>query len=102
MIEWFFDWQLKIVFIVGIICLAIIFAVDFNGLQAVFIFLFSLLSIFSGSKLYTVESSESWLKISYSEIIKNAIGGALMMIGWVIFLRGLLALAIASVILKIG
>ena len=102
MTEWFFDRQLKITFILGIICLAIIFTFDFRGLQALSIFLVSLVLIFSGFKLYAVDSSENWLNFSYSEIIKNGIGGALMIIGWLIFLRGVLALAIGSLILRFG
>ena len=102
MISWFFDRQLKIVLILGIICLAIVFAFDFRGVQALLAFSVSLILIFSGCKLYEIDTSENWLKFSYTEIVKNSVGGALMMIGWWIFLSKVLALAIGSMILRIG
>jgi hypothetical protein len=98
--DWFLDWQLKIVLILGVICSAIVFAFDFRGLQALISLLISLILIFGGSKIYAVETSENWINFSYSEIIKNVFGGALRIIGWTIFLRRVLALAIASLILK--
>jgi hypothetical protein len=100
MFEWFLDWQLKIVLTLGVICVAIVFVSDFRGVQALIFFLISLILIFGGNKIYAAETSENWLKFSYTEIIKNIFAGALMLIGWMIFLRRVLALAIASLILK--
>ena len=102
MFEWFLERQLKIVLILGVICVAIIFAVDFRGLQALIILLVSSILILGGNKIYEVETSENWLKFSYFGIIKNIFGASLMVFGWSIFLRGVLALAIASLLLKIN
>ena len=102
MIDRFLDWQLKIFLILGFISVSIVFLLDFRGFPALFLFLFALALIFTGQKLYSIETSENWLKFSYSETLKNIIGGVLMLIGWGVFLRGVLSLAIAALFLKLS
>lgn len=101
MVDWFFDRQIRIALIIGSICLAIIFLLDFRGFQAIATFIVSLFLIFLGSKFYVLDTAENWFKFSYFDLIKKAVGGVLMFFGWVIFLRRILALAIASIILKL-
>jgi len=102
LLDWFLESQLKIALLLGFICVLTIFLLDFRGLQALFSFLYSLLLIFAGHKLYSFESTENWLKFSYSSVLMSIIGGALMLIGWGAFLRNVLALAAAVVISKIS
>jgi hypothetical protein len=102
LLDWFLDRQLKFAVFLGLICILIIFLFDFRAPQAFFSFLFSLLLIFAGHKLYLIETTENWLKFSYARILKNIIGGALLLIGWGMFLRTVLALAIAVIISKIS
>ena len=102
MIDRFLDWQLKIFLIVGLICIVVVFLFDFRGVQAIVFYLFSATLIFEKKKIYQIETSENWLKLSYSGIFRNIFGGVLMLLGWGIFLRGVLAPAIASMFLKAG
>jgi len=85
---------------VGLVCLSIIFIFDFRGVQALFTFLFSLIFAFCGQKLMTVETTENWLKLSYSDIISNVSGGVFLLLGWTVFLRGVFALSIAALFLQ--
>ena len=100
LVDWFLDHQLKLAFILGFICLVVIFLTKFNVLHALIFFLFSMLFIFAGSKLYSTETSESWLKLSYFQILKSVIGGSFMLIGWALLVRGILVSAVAALILK--
>lgn len=85
-------------FVLGLICLSVIFIFDFRGFQALFIFLFSLIFAYCGQKLLTAETSENWLKFSYFDIIKNVSGGVFLFLSWMAFLRGVFALSIAALL----
>lgn len=100
LIDWFFDKQLKLAFFLGCVCLVVVFSFDSSALQVLLSFLFSLLLIFAGNRLYLTETSENWLRFSYLEILKNIIGTVFVLIGWMILLRRVLALAIALIISK--
>jgi hypothetical protein len=100
MTDLFLNWQLKVMFVLGLVCLAVIFIFDFRGLPAVFTFVFSLIFAFCGQKLFAAETSENWLKFSYSDIIKNILGGVFLLLGWTVFLRGVFALSIAALLLQ--
>jgi hypothetical protein len=100
MFEWFLDQQLKIALFIGSLCVSLVFVFDSRGVQTFVSFLISLVFIFIGSKLYANDTSENWIKFSISDSIRKMFGGALMLIGWIIFLRAVLALAIASSFLK--
>ncbi len=102
MLAFFLDRQLKILLIVGIICTITVFLLDFRGIQALAEFLLSAILIFAGQKLYQDDTSENWLKFSRAEMLRNIAGIILMFFGWIIFLEGVLALAIASIILKLS
>lgn len=99
-IDWFLDRSFMIALILGIICLAVIFAFDFRGFQVFFYFLISLLFLFLGQKFFDTENADTWLKFSYSEILLKILGGVFLFTGWSVFLRSVLALAIASLLLK--
>lgn len=100
MINWFFERQIKLALFIGIICISIIFAFDFRGVQAIIFLFIALPLIFFGQKLYSVDTSENWIKFSYFDSIKAICGGVLMFIGWLIILRQVLALAISLLFLK--
>jgi Ca2+/Na+ antiporter len=95
-------WQLKLLLLLGVICLMVILLVDFRGIQSVLVFTISFLFVFFGHKLYEGENSENWLNFSFFSSAKNAVGSVLILFGWIIFLRGVLAVAIASVLLRLG
>jgi len=94
---WFLNNQIKILIIVGIISTAIVFFLDDRILVAVSAFIFSLLLVLLGSKL---SENSNWSDFSFFAVFKNVLGGALMIIGWVIFLRVLVGLSIAAVLLR--
>jgi len=98
--DWFLEHQLKIVIIIGIISLVIQFSLSEIVLPIIFSFLFSLIIIFIGSRLYQTETSENWIKFSYVNTIKNVFGLVFISIGWVIFLRRVFAQVIAAIFLK--
>lgn len=100
LIDWFLNSQLKIIILLGWLAVVIIFFFDSRVFQALLSFLFSILLVFAGHKLYSIETAENWLKFSYLETLKSIFGGALMLIGWLIFFRRVLALAITSIILQ--
>lgn len=102
MLDWFLDWQIKIALIIGIVCIPLIFAFDFRGFQAIPFFFLGLVLIFCGNKLFANETAENWIKFSYFDSIKKIFGGVLMFFGWFILIRQVLALAIASIFLKLG
>jgi hypothetical protein len=96
----FRDWQLKLHLTLGVICLIIIFIFDWRGINSAFAFVFSFLLVFVGQKLYEDDTTENWLKFSFGSTAKSVVGGALMFIGWILFLRQVLAIAIASLFLS--
>lgn len=100
MIDWFFERQTKFALFIGIICISIISLFDFRGVQAIIFLFIALLLIFLGQKLYSTDTSENWIRFSYSDSIKKICGGVLIFVGWLIFLRQVLALAISSFFLK--
>jgi len=102
MVEWFIYWQTRILGFFGSVCVLILFLFDFRGFQSLLLFLVSIALILSGNQLFTGDTSENWLKISYAEMTKNTLGGVLMLFGWMIFLRGVFAVTMAALILKMG
>ena len=100
-IDWFLDRQSKIALVIGVVCIAATTLIDFRGfLQITSVFFLSLILIFAGQKLFSIQTSENWLKFSYGGILKNIFGGVIILFGWTIFLRGVFAFAIASMFLK--
>ena len=102
LVDWFLDRQLKIAVLLGGVCVLIIFLLDFRVAQALLSSFFSLLLIFAGQKLYSVETSENWLRFSYLDTLKAVVGGSLMLLGWLMLLRRVLALAISVLISEIS
>lgn len=100
MITWFLDNQLKILLILGAVCTAIVFIFDFRGVRALLDFLLSIMLVFVGQKSYQDDTAENWLKFSYANTLMSVIGIIIIFWGWIIFLQGVLALAIASILLK--
>lgn len=100
--DWFFDHQLKLAAFLGFLCFVIIFLLDFGWRQALLAIVVALLFIFAGSKVYLTETSENWLKLSYTEILKNIVGGALMLIGWALLVRRVFTFAVAAVFSRTG
>ena len=98
--DWFLENQFKLGFGLGIVCVAIVFVLDARGPQAVLALAIALLMIYVGSRLFENDTSENWLSTSYGGLFRNVIGGVLMLTGWVLMLRGVIALAIASVLLR--
>jgi hypothetical protein len=96
---WFVDWHLRIMLVLGAICLPIVFLLDYRGFQCLFGFFISFFLVFFGQKLYESDTSENWLEFSIFKSAQNVIGGILILFGWMIFLRGVFAIAIASLVL---
>ena len=94
------DWQIKLIFIVGALSVFIVFFFDFRGIAALFSFIISFGLIFGGNKLWGLESTENWLKLNIADIFRQIIGGAFIFISGLIFVRAVLSLAIAAIILK--
>lgn len=100
MFDWFIDLQLKIFGILGSLSVLMVFLFDFRGPQTLAVFLFTFAMVFVGQKIFVGDTSENWLQYSYFGLLKNTIGGGLVIVGWFIFLRGVVAVALASIILK--
>ena len=64
--------------------------------------LIALVPIFIGGRLFAGDTSENWLRFSYIETGRSIIGGVLMLLGWAVLLRGVLASAIGAGLLKMG
>ena len=97
----FLDNQIWIALILGGVCVLIIFLiVGERGMHALVTASCSLVLIGIGGKLFETDTSENWVKISYGVLVKHAIGGGLMLIGWGLMLRGVVAPVIASLLLR--
>jgi hypothetical protein len=96
------SWQMKLIFIVGVVCVAIVFAIDVRGIACLIDFLISFAIINLGNWIYIEDTSENWLRFRLSDTAKSVIGSILVLIGGVLFLRNVLALAIAALILRFG
>ena len=99
--DWFLTHQIKIAIGLGVISVAILFSLDSRGgLAALGLFLLSSLLIYIGGRAFQPDTSENWLRISYGSLIRNTIGGVSILFGWIILLRGPLAWAIGSLLLR--
>lgn len=96
------NWQIKLLLLLGAICLSVIFLLDFRGLQSAIVFTISFLLVFFGHRLYEEDDGQSWLNFSVFDSARNVIGSILILAGWIGFLRGVLAVAIASLLLRLG
>ena len=98
--DWFLNNQVRIIAVASLAC---VLATIVTGGGWWLILLFSLAStavVAVGWLLFTNESE--WLDWSWSQMLLNILGGALMLIGWVVFLRGVVVLTIAKVLLASG
>ena len=93
-------WQVRLIFIVGIISVAIVFAIDYRGFVSLFSLIFSFALIYFGNRIFVEDTSENWLKFTLSDTAKSVIGYILVFFGGILFLRGVLAIAIGALILK--
>jgi len=96
------DWQIKLIFIVGVLSVLIVFLFDFRGILALVGFIVSFALILGGNKLLNYETTENWLKFQMTDILRQIIGGVFILFGGVIFVRLVLSLAIAVIISKIS
>ena len=100
--DWFLTHQVKLASGLGLLSVAIIFMLDYRGPVALAVFIFSIASIFVGGRIFQHETSENWLSISYGGLLRNVVGSILMLFGWVTLLRGLVAIAIAVILLRVS
>lgn len=100
--EWLLNHQTMIVLVLGVVAVFTVFLLDERGPLALMSLVASLVLIAVGQYLFLGYSSENWLSISYGDFLKNVIGTVLMGLGWIVFLRGVLALAIAAMVLRMG
>lgn len=93
------SWHIKMFLILGIICLPVILFLDLPVISILFMFAFRFLLVFVGQLLYENETTQNWLEFSPFGTMKNEkiFGGVLIFFGWSLFLRGVLAVAIASI-----
>ncbi|HKX82582.1 MAG TPA: hypothetical protein VJL58_00050 [Pyrinomonadaceae bacterium] len=84
----------------ALICSLVVLLIDYRGVAVVIFSAFSILIVFLVKKLYVEDTSENWWKLSWSDIARSVLGGTLMLLGWVGFLRSVLATAVAAILLK--
>lgn len=96
------DWQIRLIFIVGVLSVLIVFLFDFRGINALVGFVTSFALIFGGNKLWRPETTENWLRFQMTDILRQIIGGVFILFGGLIFIRLVLSLAIAVIISKIS
>lgn len=97
--EWFLDNQVRIMALIGGLCVVATFIAR-GGWPLILVFsLASICLAAVGGYLFSNETE--WLEWSWSELFLNVLGGALMLFGWVILLRGVVALTVATVLLAV-
>ena len=101
-IDWFINRQAAISGILGAICSVIVLLIDYRGVSVLLLSIFCFGVIFAASRLYQTDTSENWLDSSWSGLLRNVIGGVLMLFGWTVLLRGVLSITIAAILLKLG
>ena len=101
MTEWFLDRQHWIMIATGCACVLIVAVLDERWPTVLIGLVIPLALVLTGGKLYDGETSENWVKFSYGEIVKNVLGIALIGIGWIMFLRIVVALAAAVLITRL-
>lgn len=97
--DWFISNQVVIAFVLGSLCVLTVALVDPRWPSAMLVFCISLGLIFVGRRLYVFDDSDNWLSLSWGSTLRTVISWLFMFFGWILFLRGLLALAIASLLL---
>lgn len=103
MVDWFLERQAWIVLVLGIVCVLIIAGVgDYRWPQATAGVLISFVFVLIAQKLYQADTTENWLNIKCSDLVKNIFSGVFTLLGWSVFLRGVLALAVGAALLKMG
>ena len=100
--KWILSNQTPIALIVGICSLIVVFLFDVRGVEVLMAFAMSFGLIALGGRLFEPDTSENWLEISYGGMICNVIASVLLLIGWTILLRRVLAAAIAAILLRMG
>lgn len=99
--DWFISNQVVIAFVLGSLCVLTVALFDPRWPSATLVFVISLGLIFAGRRLYVFDDSDNWLTLSWGSTLRTGVSYLFMFFGWVFFLRGLLALAIASLILYV-
>jgi hypothetical protein len=97
--DWFVRNQVVIAFVAGSVSVFTVLLLDARWPSAILVFTISLALIFVGQRLYISDDSDNWLTLSWGSILKTVVSYLFMLFGWIFFLRGLLALAIASLLL---
>ena len=100
--EWFLDNQVVVATIMGGLSMLVVFALDTFWPGILGSFLISMLLIFAGARFFPTDTSVNWLEFSYPELVRKAVGGALMLIGWTLVLRLVVARAIGFLLLWMG
>ena len=99
---WFIDRHTQIAVMIAALCVLVALALDPIWLLTLLALMISVPLIFCGQRLFPTDTSENWLAFSSSDLTRKIVGGALMLIGWSIFLRGVLARTIAALLLWAG
>jgi hypothetical protein len=98
--EWFLDNQVRLMGVIAALCvLATLIARGGWPLILVFSLASICLAALGG---YLFSNETEWVEWSWSQLFLNILGGALMLMGWVILLRGVVALTVATVLLAAG
>jgi hypothetical protein len=98
--EWFLDYQVRIMAAISALCVIAMLAAR-GGWWLILIFSLASIGLAAlGGHLFSNETE--WVEWSWSQLFLNILGGALMLMGWVILLRGVVALTVATVLLAAG
>ena len=84
----------------GFVSVLVVFIYDLRGVQTLIVYVVSSGLVIGGQKLFQGNTTENWLQASYSSLVKNVVGGVLLILGWVLFLRGVISIAVAALVLK--
>ena len=99
-VDWFVSRQFRIAGTLAAVCSGVALLIDPRGVFVLAVSILCVADIFVAGRLFQGETTESWLDNSWSGLIRNVVGGILMLFGWVTLLRVVVATTIAAILLK--
>lgn len=100
LINWLVDHQSKLAIGLGAVSVAVIFLATGYFIQAGIVATISVALIYFGSLICVEDTSSNWSRFSYGGLARGIVGGAMMLIGWIALIRGVVAVAIAVALVR--